>query len=62
MATLYVQMGQADDALEVLESEPNSEKASEAAQIDVFPMDMEDEVEEASAIRETPTTPVTFDP
>lgn len=32
LATLYVQMGQADDALMVLESDPNSERAEESVE------------------------------
>lgn len=55
LATLFVQMGQADDALMVLESDPNSERGDEniqASQADLFPLTDQDEVVEDS--KETP--------
>ena len=51
LATLYVQMGQADDALMVLESDPNSEKVDEKAmssEMDLFTMTSQDEAVEES--------------
>lgn len=58
LATLFVQMGQADDALMVLESDPNSERGDEniqASQADLFPLTDQDEVvEDSSTSKETP--------
>ncbi len=49
LATLYVQMGQADDALMVLESDPNSEKTDENAassEMDLFPLQQDEAAED----------------
>ena len=50
LATLYVQMGQADDALMVLESDPNSEKEDDKAassEVDLFSLQQDEAAEES---------------
>ena len=52
LATLYVQMGQADDALMVLESDPNSEKDAENAaskDMDLLSMQQDETAEDTSS-------------
>ena len=61
LATLYVQMGQADDALMVLESDPNSERVGEEGegvegdQTELFTVDQEEGATEESGSKETAT-------